>query len=404
MYIESKNLSKKYYSTFTQYLKLGKGSARDDDFWALKDVSFRIDDGERVGIIGRNGAGKSTLLNILSGFSKQTSGELFVNGKVAPVMEIGSSINPEETGRKNIITAGRLSNIDPAELERKVQEIIDFVDLGEYIDQPMKIYSSGMIAKISFGCVMFTKPEILLIDEVLGVGDAEFRSKSEAKLRELCEDGKILLMVSHSMAAIRKYTERCIWLDKGAILMDGPSREVTEAFEAAIKNEEEEKLVASMKKATEGSEFYGQVVIRTMEVFSEEHHSNADIRVHDPVSLEMELEAAQDLEEIDLRVDCYSIRGYLLFSSSYKAETGMALRLSKAHPLKVRMRIDDCNFNTGTYQVMASVRCNEEEAAHRAVLFRVFNDRYYNYLDRPQVYYQNHVKLIKLHREQEHTG
>ncbi len=92
-----------------------------------------------------------------------------------------------------------------------------------------------------------------------------------------------------------------------------------------------------------------------------------------------------------------------MFSSSYKAETGMALRLSKEHPLKVRMRIDDCNFNTGTYQVMASVRCNEEEAAHRAVLFRVFNDRYYNYLDRPQVYYQNHVKLVKLHREQEQS-
>lgn len=400
MYIECKGLSKRYFATPIEYLKLGRKEEGSADFWALKDVSFRIEEGERIGIIGRNGAGKSTLLNILSGYSHATKGELKVTGKVTPVMEIGSSINQEETGRENILTAGRLSGIPENELESRVQEVIDFVDLGEYIDQPMKIYSSGMIAKVSFACILFTMPEILVIDEVLGVGDAAFKAKSEAKTRELCEKGKILLMVSHSMSAIRKYTDRCIWLEKGRIRMDGPSVKVTEAFERSVKNEQENQMLAQMEKATKNSVFGQQIHVARLCVLREDGMQDVGIHIHEAIRVKAELQCETTLDRTDVWVSCYSLRGYLLFSSSYNKSTGRWLALEPGRPAELEMCIKDCNFNTGTYQISLAVCRGEVLLAKRAVLFRVDNDKYYNYLDCPQVYYHNRVKLKKLHRKE----
>ena len=400
MYIECKGLSKRYFASPIEYLKLGRQEGSCADFWALKDISFRIEEGERVGIIGRNGAGKSTLLNILSGYSHATEGELAVTGKVTPVMEIGSSINQEETGRENIRTAGRLSGIQENQLAERVQEVIDFVDLGEYIDQPMKIYSSGMIAKVSFACVLFTMPEILVIDEVLGVGDAAFKAKSEAKTRELCEKGKILLMVSHSMATIRKYTDRCIWLDKGRIRMDGSSAKVTEAFELSVKKEQESQLVTQMEKAIENSIFCEKVRIKQLQVLQEDGTFGAEIHIHQAIRVKAEIQSEASLGQVDLQISCYSLRGYLLFASSYHKSTGQWLVLEPGRTAMLETRIEDCNFNTGTYQISLMICQKDTPFAKRAALFRVVNDQYYNYLDCPQVYYHNHAKLKKLHREE----
>ena len=400
MFIECTNLSKRYLSASVDYLLHHAKSNGKDDFWALKDIGFRIDEGERVGIIGRNGAGKSTLLNILSGYSRATSGSLTVSGKVTPIMEIGSSINPEETGRENIWAAGRLFRVPEDQLTKRVQEAIDFVDLGEYIDQPMKIYSSGMIAKVAFSCVLFTQPEILVIDEVLGVGDAEFKQKSEAKTKELCEKGKILLMVSHSMNTIRKYTERCIWLDQGKIKMDGPTDVVSVAFESSIKDEQEHQLQKQMQLATMNSTF-GQIIsIDQLQIEKEADDADTVIKIHQPVKISAMITAAQALEGIDLCLECYSVRGYLLMKSSYFERTKKKLELVAGGCLQTEMRLSDCNFNTGMYQIVLSVFQNRQMLAKRAALFHVENDRYYNYMDHPQVYYKNRLKLKKLHREE----
>lgn len=399
MHIKCNKLSKRYLSSPMAYLKQWQKKG-EEDFWALKDISFEIHHGERVGIIGRNGAGKSTLLNILSGYSTQTSGELDIDGKVTPVMEIGSSINAEATGRENIRDAARLSGIQAEKIEEKVQEVVDFVALGEYIDQPMKIYSSGMIAKVSFGCILFTEPEILVIDEVLGVGDMEFKVKSEEKTRELCQKGKILLMVSHSMSTIRKYTDRCIWIDKGRVVMDGPSGEVTAAFELAVKAEQEQHMLAQMEEETRNSVVDGAVCIRDMQVLGADGGNSAAITIHSDVRVVAELCGERQAENLDLIVECYSMRGYLLFRQSYSEKVGKALSVAKGQTLRLTLDIPDCNFNTGWYQVMLSVRDGNTLTARRTVLFRMVNDKYYNYLDSPQVYYRNRIKLLKLLKEE----
>ena len=340
------------------------------------------------------------MLNILSGYSAQTSGELDIVGKVTPVMEIGSSINAEATGRENIRDAARLSGIQADKIEEKVQEVVDFVALGEYIDQPMKIYSSGMIAKVSFGCILFTEPEILVIDEVLGVGDMEFKAKSEEKTKELCQKGKILLMVSHSMSTIRKYTDRCIWIDKGRVVMDGPSAEVTAAFELAVKVEQEQHMLAQMEEETRNSVVDGAVCICDMQVLGADGGNSAAITIHSDVRVVAALRGERQAENLNLTVECYSMRGYLLFRQSYIEKVGKALSVAKGQTLRLTLNIPDCNFNTGWYQVMLSVRDGNALTARRTVLFRMVNDKYYNYLDSPQVYYRNRIKLLKLHKEE----
>lgn len=399
MHIKCRKLSKRYLSSTIAYLR-HRQEKDDEDFWALKDITLEIHHGERVGIIGRNGAGKSTLLNILSGYSAQTSGELDIDGKVTPVMEIGSSINAEATGRENIRDAARLSGIPAEEMDEKVQEVIDFVALGEYIDQPMKIYSSGMIAKVSFGCILFADPEILVIDEVLGVGDMEFKAKSEAKTRELCEKGKILLMVSHSMSTIRKYTDRCIWIDKGRVVMDGPSAEVTSAFELAVKEEQERQMLTQMEEETRNSVLDGAMKICGMQIAAADGGTSAAIPIHSAIRVEAELYAERQVEKIDLVAECFSMRGYLLFRQHYAGENGAGLSLAAERTARLTLHIPDCNFNTGWYQLVLSAQADGVLAARRTVLFRMVNDQYYNYLDSPQVYYHNRIKLLKLHREE----
>ena len=164
----------------------------EESFYALKDIDIHIDEGEKVGIIGRNGAGKSTFLKILAGYAEQSEGSVDVNGKVSAILEVGTSIQAEMTGRENIYLGGELYGLTKDKIDELMPEIIEFVDIGDYFDRPVKTYSSGMRARLSFSLISFVEPEILIIDEALGVGDASFVNKSAKKVRDLCESGKIL--------------------------------------------------------------------------------------------------------------------------------------------------------------------------------------------------------------------
>ena len=192
-----------------------------EDFWALKGVSFDIDQGEVVGIIGRNGAGKSTLLKILSRITEPTQGRVTLRGRVASLLEVGTGFHPELTGRENIFLNGAILGMARTEIHRKFDEIVAFAEVETFLDTPVKHYSSGMYMRLAFAVAAHLEPEILVVDEVLAVGDAEFQKKCLGKMRDVSQGGRTVLFVSHNMAAVQALCSRAIWLDRGAVAHDG---------------------------------------------------------------------------------------------------------------------------------------------------------------------------------------
>ena len=201
-----------------------------EDFWALKDVSFEIAQGEVVGIIGRNGAGKSTLLKILSRITEPTTGRITLRGRVASLLEVGTGFHPELTGRENIYLNGAILGMSRAEITRKFDEIVAFAEVERFLDTPVKHYSSGMYVRLAFGVAAHLEPDILVVDEVLAVGDAEFQKKSLGKMHEVSRGGRTVLFVSHNMAAVASLTTRAIVLNKGRVAFEGASSEAIEHY------------------------------------------------------------------------------------------------------------------------------------------------------------------------------
>lgn len=204
---------------------------RPGDFiWALREVSLQVQQGEVLGIIGRNGAGKSTLLKILSRVTAPTSGEVRIKGRLASLLEVGTGFHPELTGRQNIYLNGAILGMSRAEIDRKLDEIIDFSGVENYIDTPVKRYSSGMYVRLAFAVAAHLEPEILLVDEVLAVGDADFQKKCLGKMDSVAKEGRTVLFVSHNMGAVQRLVEKCIWFDEGQIAESGEPRQVIEAY------------------------------------------------------------------------------------------------------------------------------------------------------------------------------
>lgn len=213
--------------------------------FALQSVSFEIADGERIGLIGANGAGKTTLMRILTGLAMPSAGRIEVQGRLQAILTIGSSLRDDMTGRENLLLAARLSGHPEERLPAVTEEMIDFAGLDHFIDWPVRTYSSGMKARLSFAGAIFIDPEILLIDEALSVGDRTFADKATAAVRKLCEAGRIVMIVSHSIETIVAMCDRCIWLDNGRIVMDGPAKEVGEAYEQAMRLKFERAMISS---------------------------------------------------------------------------------------------------------------------------------------------------------------
>jgi len=220
----TKNLVRKTRDMFQ-----GKAIIQGDEieeFWALKDVSFEIKQGDRVGIIGRNGAGKSTLLKLLSRITEPTKGRIQINGRVASLLEVGTGFHPELTGRENIFLNGAILGMSRKEIQRKFDEIVDFAEVEQFLDTPVKRYSSGMYVRLAFAVAAHLEPEILVVDEVLAVGDAQFQKKCLGKMETSSNNGKTVLFVSHNMTALKSLCNRGIWLNSGNIVETGRANEI----------------------------------------------------------------------------------------------------------------------------------------------------------------------------------
>ena len=213
------------------------------DFWALKDISFDLKKGETLGIIGRNGSGKSTLLQIICGTLKPTSGQVEVNGRIAALLELGSGFNPEFTGKENVYLNAAILGLTPEEIEERYESIIEFADIGNFIDQPVKTYSSGMYVRLAFAVVANVDPDILVVDEALSVGDMFFQAKCMTMMKQLMDKGMTLLFVSHSMGAVKSICNSAVLLQDGIMTDSGDTNTVIEGY-ANIKREEQQKIIA----------------------------------------------------------------------------------------------------------------------------------------------------------------
>lgn len=204
------------------------------DFEALKGVSFTLSEGEAVGIVGRNGSGKSTTLKIMAGVYRPTSGRVKVSGHVAALIELGAGFHPDLTGRENIVLNGLLLGLSRREIQAREERIVEFAELGDFIDSPIKQYSSGMYMRLGFAIAAEVDPDILLIDEILAVGDAAFQQKCIARIQDFHQRGKTIVFVSHDMAAVRRICQRALLIHEGNLLADGPTNEVAARYEELL--------------------------------------------------------------------------------------------------------------------------------------------------------------------------
>jgi lipopolysaccharide transport system ATP-binding protein len=290
-----------------------RSNSQEQTIWALRDVSFSIEQGETVGLIGRNGAGKSTLLKILSQITYPTSGSTKVNGRVAALLEVGTGFHQELTGRENIFMNGSILGMTKKEVERKFEQIVEFSGVRKFLDTPIKRYSSGMRLRLGFAVAAHLDPDILIVDEVLAVGDAAFQKKCLNAMATLRQGARTVLFVSHNLAAVENLCSRCIWIDGGEIRMDGESRRVIEAYMGSMGAND---TLASDLDSVENRRGNGKIRYRRIEFLSPDGTPQKVIRAGDPVVIRFHYFASEPILEPSFGFRMYSEMGTFITESS----------------------------------------------------------------------------------------
>lgn len=250
------NLSKERVNDFREYaIRIFRGQKiKQDEFWALRDITFTLEEGDRIGILGLNGAGKSTLLKVIAGVFKPTEGKVVRKGKIVPLLELGAGFDKNYTGRENIFLYGAVLGYSRKYMEEKYDEIVKFSGLEKFIDVPIKNYSSGMKSKLGFSIATIAEPEILILDEVLSVGDAKFRKKSERKIRKMMKEGTAVLFVSHSLQQVQRICNKAMILDQGRMIALGEVNEIAQMYEKMTEDKTDIETDAEIDVETEVEE------------------------------------------------------------------------------------------------------------------------------------------------------
>ena len=325
----------------SSWLSRRKGeNGAETDFWALNDVSFEAPHGEVVGVIGRNGAGKSTLLKIMSRITRPTRGRVLIEGRVGSLLEVGTGFHPELTGRENIFLNGAILGMSRREILDKFDAIVDFAGTERFLDTPVKHYSSGMSMRLAFAVAGHLEPEVLLIDEVLAVGDGDFQKKCLGRMGDLASSGRTILFVSHNLTAVRTLCQTAIWLDRGEIKLHGPVNEVVNGYIESGETLASERVWESPETAP-GND---QLRLRRVSVLPRDGEAKS-ITVETPLDVEFELWNLAGPSILNLNLVLYSLEGSCVFNSIAPAAS------VPAGVFRGRCRIPGDLLNDGAYSI-----------------------------------------------------
>ena len=282
-----------FQELFLSFSKTRAAAAKSDEFWALRNVTYAVEPGESVGLIGSNGAGKSTMLKVISRIINPTSGTVKINGRVTALLELGAGFHPELSGRDNIYLNGAIMGLSRKALANKIDQIIAFAELAEFIDSPVKNYSSGMHARLGFSISVFLDPKILLVDEALAVGDQSFQQKCLEQLQHLRRDGVTIVMVSHALETVPRICTRAIWLDHGKLIMDGPSSQVVDAYYKRVLEQSSEHHVDTWAPSRTGS---GEAWLTRVQFLTGDFKPCLSVRTFDPLIVRLHYRCKSRIE------------------------------------------------------------------------------------------------------------
>jgi lipopolysaccharide transport system ATP-binding protein len=326
---------------------------RDGKFLALDEISFQVRQGDTLGIVGRNGAGKSTLLKLLSRITLPTHGAIRMRGRVASLLEVGTGFHPELTGRENIFLNGAILGMTKREINRNLDAIIDFAEIAQFIDTPVKRYSSGMYVRLAFAVAAHLEPEILIVDEVLAVGDIAFQRKCLGKMQTVQESGRTVLFVSHNLTAVSKLCSRCLLLSGGRLLQDGPTAQVLNAYVSAVGADRS----STREYPRSGTPF--EAKIRRVSVVDLSGKPAAVIELTERFAIEVDYELENSITGLSVGLQIISVEGDLTVVSLSDPELDWS-RLESRKPgyYKSRVEIPQDLLNTGLYQVRVGMSAN----------------------------------------------
>lgn len=371
---------KRYPSKWARVSEWVTGRPHHEKTWILRDITFSVTPGEAVGIVGVNGAGKSTLLKIITGTTQPTNGSIQRNGRIAALLELGMGFHPDFTGRQNVFMAGQLLGLQSDEIVRCMPAIEDFAEIGEYIDRPVRTYSSGMQMRLAFSVATAVRPDILIVDEALSVGDAYFQHKSFGRIREFRERGTTLLIVSHDRNSIQNLCDRAILLEDGYIIKDSKPEEVMDYYNALIA--ERENSTIEQKKMDDGRvqtvSGSGEARIASIELLNEKRQPAEYINVGENVQLKVIVQLNADLPELvfgymirdRLGQAVYGTNTHLLNFKMNDLKAGDSIKLVFSFP---------ANIGLGSYSISTALHVSDNHLAANyewrdlALMFNVVN-------------------------------
>ena len=348
-----------------------------EEVWALKDLNFEIRRGEAVGIIGRNGAGKSTLLKILSRITEPSAGRVTIKGRVSSLLEVGTGFHPELTGRENIYLNGAILGMTRTEIKRKFDEIVDFSGVEKFLDTPVKRFSSGMYVRLAFAVAAHLEPEILLVDEVLAVGDAEFQKKCLGKMGNVAQEGRTVLFVSHNMAAIQNLCERAILLISGHICKDGSA---TSAIDKYLTPTNDNALSRDFTATSVERGGTGDVRFQSVDVISSSGQSVSSIVMGDGIRVRMEALAYSSTSAVEFGIGLYNLHGLRICGLNSNDLSAFTIKPRPGQRVFVECAIPKMNISQGVYYLNIMMRSQGRSIVdyiERAVSFEVLPTNYY---------------------------
>jgi lipopolysaccharide transport system ATP-binding protein len=396
--ISLNNISKCYkrYARPVDRLKeiLLPGKSHAQEFWALQDINLEVPKGETLGIIGQNGSGKSTLLQIIAGTLTPTTGQVFVNGRVSALLELGSGFNPEFTGRQNVFFNGQILGLSRAEIETKFDEIAAFAEIGDFIEHPVKTYSSGMVVRLAFAVIANTEPNILIVDEALAVGDAKFQARCMKRIRQLKEQGVTILFVSHDSGSVKMLCKSAVLMNHGRMLEIGDPKEVVNHYIALLSSDSnqdaiENKKFEDMALIEEKNDFLQEnqdnylhrhgnklAFIKNIQISDIENNTITKLETGKQLKINVLLEAKAELSDLIVGISIRNLMGLVIYGTNTHLSNITLPVLSPYQQLTVSFQVP-CYMNKGVYTVTVGIHSEEGlsyDWVDELVVFEVHNN------------------------------